>query len=591
MNPSPLSNPEQGQVSELFERLNQAEPFVGIRLAILGAGIGLALYWFGGPTGPVPETFDSFPMQLVGVYNEQSLIAFGYPVREVIWSGEWWRLAVGVLLPVGFFWFAFSLIAFIPLAKVIELELSRGLALLIYLAGGATAIAVDYFSSSQVTGGSLGMVFSAAGAVLAKGLLDYRRGSGSMSAVTSSTWMALLLLLFVSGTMSVYPLYLLWPPDSSGISPISPTHHALVAAFMTGLCFSFPFLKQRASLSQFSTVSGFGSSLSQPRAAYLIPVIWGLTLTGYLAFLLQTSTWVDYRIWSLEPRIAAGDRQAQAELAALVRSHPNDLFAAKRLAVSFALNGQWDEASKQLKSLEESPQIEEAMESAMGDYFLRRSRLARLNRRSADRVGPWRRSSLSLNYEVETRRLLWDRAHVARLRGATDELSRIRTKLMENLKGKVLRKAKLPENGKDDSKEASKLLEALVLNENAYVQAELGGDLAQAAKDASASVSLAPDANNLDTLGWIETKRGHGEKGIQLLEKALLYHEPRSKGTLFFHLGHAFEATGDHEKARKNFSAALRYDLEWWEERGIARQCPECLAEELALTDGGDRGI
>src|SRR3990172_12079915 len=101
--------------SNIFHRLTQAEPFVAIRLLVLQAGIALGLLWNGSATGPLPEDLTLFPIKLMGIFNLDEVIGFGYPLREAVWSGEWWRLPVGVFLPPGLGWFAFSVIAMLPL--------------------------------------------------------------------------------------------------------------------------------------------------------------------------------------------------------------------------------------------------------------------------------------------------------------------------------------------------------------------------------------------------------------------------------------------------------------------------------------------
>jgi tetratricopeptide (TPR) repeat protein len=118
---------------------------------------------------------------------------------------------------------------------------------------------------------------------------------------------------------------------------------------------------------------------------------------------------------------------------------------------------------------------------------------------------------------------------------------------------------------------------SIVLNHHAYVRAELGGDLARAIQEASLSVSLDPSADNLDTLGWAKIQAKLIPEGIHTLQKALLYNETRSAGTINYHLGYAFHQAGDQETARKHFENALRYDLDWWDEKVLVQVCPECL--------------
>lgn len=94
------------------------------------------------------------------------------------------------------------------------------------------------------------------------------------------------------------------------------------------------------------------------------------------------------------------------------------------------------------------------------------------------------------------------------------------------------------------------------------------------------SVSLSPSGDNLDTLGWIEVRRGQLDTGITHLEKALLFDEPHSAGTIHFHLGMAFHLKGDPTQAREHFAQALKYDLEWWDELTLKEVSPETLEAE-----------
>jgi tetratricopeptide (TPR) repeat protein len=119
-------------------------------------------------------------------------------------------------------------------------------------------------------------------------------------------------------------------------------------------------------------------------------------------------------------------------------------------------------------------------------------------------------------------------------------------------------------------------IESLILNERAYLRTELDGNLAVAIEEASRSVALHVDSNNLDTLGWVHFKSGETEKAIENLGRSLQAQETSASGTTYYHLGAAFQASGDEENARFYFKEALRRDLPWWELLEIERLCPDC---------------
>lgn len=560
--------------NNLFNRLNQAEPFVAIRLLLLQAGIAIGLYWIGNATGAIPEDFNLFPLNLMGIFNTEKVLELGYPMREVVWSGEWWRLLIGIILPPGLGWFAFSAIAWGPLGKLMEEETGRPAALLIYLLGGMVVVLVDTTSSAVITAGSLGMAFAAGGAVLVKLGLDRREGPEKLAVVPAGTWMALLLLWVFSWTLSYAPMI---PPsvEYAWLTQIGPTQKGLTAALLMGAAGALPILVYRRT-GAIHGASGNSGTLSHRWIGLLIlvPLVVFAGISAYCAFTWKKTGSIDYQIWRDDPSLLKGDPEAQERLKELAQSHPGDLFLSKRLAISYVANRQYTQAREVLDQINDTVKTKNS--SLQARFLKRRFRVAGLNRRSVTNVGPWRQSGFSGNYDVDPLRILWDKGHVARLEEATAELEAVREQLLKILDTYL--PPLMPTQDKDNHE--SKERQSLILNHQAYVRCELGGDLAKAVQEASMSVSLSPSGDNLDTLGWIEVRRGQLDTGITHLEKALLFDEPHSAGTIHFHLGMAFHLKGDPTQAREHFAQALKYDLEWWDELTLKEVSPETLEAE-----------
>lgn len=572
-------NPAPSGVSmetNFFNRLNQAEPFVAIRFLILQAGIAIGLYWTGNATGDIPEDLALFPLNLMGIFNTQAVLGFGYPMREVIWSGEWWRLPIGVFLPPGLGWFAFSVIALLPLGKMMEEEIGRLPSLMIYLLGGAVVVLVDYTSSAVITAGSLGMIFSAGGTVLVKLGFDRREGPEKLAVVPGGTWMALLLLWLFSWTLSYAPPYR--PSiEFASITQIGPTQKALIAALMMGAACSLPILV-------FQRLTARSVFPDQPKSRTglltglltLVPVAGIVGLSLYSLHAWNHTGSIDHTLWREDPLLEKGDPDSQARVQELALAHTEDLFLAKRLAVSYASNRQYPQASEMLDTLSSQMKGKEKDTGFQARYLSRRFRTTSLNWRGSGEMGPWRQSGFSGNYDVDPLRILWDKGHVARLRGATAELESLRDRLFHVLEPLI---PPLTPDKEEDPLE-SKQRQSMVLNHRAYVRCELGGDLATAIQEATLSVSLVPSGDNLDTLGWIEVRQGKIDTGITHLEKALLYDDPHSAGTIHFHLGMAFHRKGDIEEASEHFRQALKYNLEWWDQMVLRETCPDCLSQK-----------
>ncbi len=574
----------------LFDKLNQAEPFVAIRFLILQAGIALGLYWAGNPTGNIPEDLTLFPLNLMGIFNIDQVLEFGYPMREVVWSGEWWRLLTGIFLPPGLGWFAFSVIALLPLGKMMEEEIGRLPSLFIYLVGGAVVVLVDFTSTAVITSGSLGMVFAAGGTVLVKLGFDRHEGPERLAVVPSGTWMALLLLWVFSWTLSYAPVY--HPSiEFAGITQIGPTQKGLIAALFMGAACSLPILVfQRISIRSINPDLPHPKRGILTRLLILVPLAGSVGLMAYCLHEWRQIGQVDYLLWREDPWLQQGDLDAQKRMQDLYLAHPDDLFLAKRLAISYAYNRQFPQASSILEDIS-SKVTKKEKEKGKGKatdtdtkvqikFLDRRFRVVALNRRSADRIEPWRRSGFAGNYDVDPLRILWDQGHIARLTGATAELGEIREQLYHILDSII----PMPAPGKQEDLVESKRRESLVLNHRAYVGCEFGGDLATAIEEASQSVSLVPSGDNLDTLGWIEIRRDQFDKGIDHLEKALLFDDPHSAGTIHLHLGIAFHRKGNITQANEHFMQALKNDIEWWDELALKEACPDCLNREASIS-------
>ena len=203
--------------------------------------------------------------------------------------------------------------------------------------------------------------------------------------------------------------------------------------------------------------------------------------------------------------------------------------------------------------------------------ILRQVRLFDLNLRDSNHRDPQRFSGASANYGVSYLRLLTDRAHLARIQGDVETQAALRNEVLERttelaaVSGATGALA-LGEVGP----------EWVLLNNLSYVRAELEGDLSVAVEEASRSVSVQANPLNLDTLGWIEIKRGNLERGVEYLREAVFDPDNLSAGTTYYHLGVAYDEMGQREKAEFYFREALRLDLEWWEEIDLFERCPHC---------------
>jgi len=92
------------------------------------------------------------------------------------------------------------------------------------------------------------------------------------------------------------------------------------------------------------------------------------------------------------------------------------------------------------------------------------------------------------------------------------------------------------------------------LNNLAWELAEGGTDLDEALELARRSVRLSPDANALDTLGWVHFRRAEFQQAQAAFESSL---QKRDDPIVHYHLGLVLQERGDTSAARQQFELAL----------------------------------
>ena len=117
-------------------------------------------------------------------------------------------------------------------------------------------------------------------------------------------------------------------------------------------------------------------------------------------------------------------------------------------------------------------------------------------------------------------------------------------------------------------------------NDLAWLLAERGEDLDLALALARRAARLEPRPDVLDTLGWVQLKRGEVEAAIAAFQKALAAQPGLS--TARYHLGLALVQRGDEDAARQAFRAAL--DSGPFPESEAARKELERLAPQEATS-------
>jgi tetratricopeptide (TPR) repeat protein len=108
--------------------------------------------------------------------------------------------------------------------------------------------------------------------------------------------------------------------------------------------------------------------------------------------------------------------------------------------------------------------------------------------------------------------------------------------------------------------------EVVAANDLAYLLAERGAELDFALRLAERAVGFTATSETLDTLGYVQLKRGESERAAQAFRRAL--EENPNAATTSYHLGLALKAEGDREGARAAFEKALGKGA--FPERGMA---------------------
>lgn len=99
----------------------------------------------------------------------------------------------------------------------------------------------------------------------------------------------------------------------------------------------------------------------------------------------------------------------------------------------------------------------------------------------------------------------------------------------------------------------------VVLNNDAFIMAEHGGDLDQALAMAVKAKQLLPDLAEVnDTLGWIYLKKTMSEQAVEIF-KNLVQKDPQAS-TYRYHLAMAFAQKGDTPHAAQEAQDALKYN-------------------------------
>jgi len=559
--------------SSFFQRLERLEPYVANRLLLVQGGIALALAIAGRPQGTIPEVLNFLPFSLGGTIRERLAFDVGYPMRELVWAGEVWRVPIGAFLPPGLGIFLLYWMSLFPFAKSLESRLSRIKCFIVYSAGGMATVSIDLLTGSGPTSGGIGMVFSAAGALWVLERTDPRRVMESSRSIPRQN----LLFLVLLGLVCVLPYWgqpeLEGEMAQLGVTTLTPSLAALAAGFFVGVTLA-PFLMMGADLP-----GGPSESSSSPtgpllgnRTPWIASLVAGLGVLGYGVFGWFSGGRVDHALWKIEPELLADSTQANLALVKLTESYPEDHFLKKRLAVQHLRNERWSEAESILSRLK----IESASwtPQAATLHHLRALRLTHLNLRDSETRIAWSYSGSSMNYQLLQEWLIVELAHLARLKGDTVNLTTLRRVALEE--NENLLRAKVGKKTSSDDAKSNTVFEALILNERAYLRTELDGNLAVAIEEASRSVALDVNSYNLDTLGWVQFKSGQFEEAIENLGRSLQTPESAASGTTYYHLGAAYQESGDLEKARFYFKEALRRDLLWWEFLDLQKRCPDC---------------
>ena len=574
---SPQRNGPHSEASWLI-RLEKAEPYIALRLIVLQGGVAFAAAWSGAPQGEIPEILNFLPFSLGGVVREEIAFAFGYPIRELLWAGDYWRVLTGVFLPPGLGIFVLGSLIFFPVARELERSTGRGGGMTVYILGGATTLAVDLFHRPGVTSGGLGAVFAASGALWTLRRFEKRAGMAKPEGAPGEGIFFLAFLALICSLPGMAQPLLPVLLSQSFQTTLAPSWMGLAAAAVSGMAVIAPLASTRLPAApEGASPDRNHRKPSSPGLSLAGALSWGLGLALYCFLSFRFGFGADYGLWKLESEVIAGNPVALQELENLAGHPTKDFFLLRRLSVACLRQGLWAKANPLLERLE---QESSGWSESRGKSYVQRTLMAvNLNLQDSATRRSLRFSGASLNYQIDSQRLLLDRAHLARLSGDRESLASLREEAIAA--AEALAYVSAIAGASAGEPYPPHQLEARILNDRAYIRAELGGDLEIALREASASVALAVDSMNLDTLGWIETLRGNGEEGIRRLQQALFSPRGTSLGATYYHLGVAHDEKAEREQARFYFEEALSRDLEWWEEVDLLRRAPDLNPEGL----------
>ncbi|WP_242394776.1 rhomboid family intramembrane serine protease [Anaeromyxobacter oryzisoli] len=130
-----------------------------------------------------------------------TLIRFGALERDLVWSGQWWRLLSAAFLHAGLFHLAANMVFGIPWCRQIERFFGSARFASLYVLGALGASALSLLGPASVSVGASGALFGVIGAALAL----HRRALGSWRAFIanrgSQQVLLNLLILAVIGTV------------------------------------------------------------------------------------------------------------------------------------------------------------------------------------------------------------------------------------------------------------------------------------------------------------------------------------------------------------------------------------------------------
>jgi tetratricopeptide (TPR) repeat protein len=116
----------------------------------------------------------------------------------------------------------------------------------------------------------------------------------------------------------------------------------------------------------------------------------------------------------------------------------------------------------------------------------------------------------------------------------------------------------------------------LASNNLAYVMMQSGGNVDMAlalARTARRGMPDSPDA--ADTLGWILYQKGAYQSAVDLFQEALKLGEKNKspdEATVHYHLGLAYEKTGQNDLARQHLERVLKIDPNYSEAADVKKQ-------------------